>query len=54
MRRDRVMFLVSLLVAALLGVWLGWWIHGRSDDSLERRSHEAVQHVRDAFRSLTH
>ena len=53
MKRDRLVFLVSLLIAALLGIGLGWWIRDRSDDSMEHRAHQAVEKVRGAFRSLT-
>ncbi len=53
MSRDRAVFLLSLIVAALLGFGIGWWLRDRSAESLEQRAHHAAQHVRDAFRSLT-
>ncbi len=52
-RRDRAIFILSLIVAALLGFGIGWWLRDRSEDSLEHRARDAAQHVRDAFRSLT-
>ncbi len=53
MNRQRLVFVVSLVVAALLGFGLGWWFRESTDDSVEHRAHQAVQHVRDAFHSLT-
>jgi hypothetical protein len=53
MKRQRVVFVLSLVIAALLGFGLGWWFGDHSENSLERRAHEAVRHVRDAYRSLT-
>jgi cytochrome bd-type quinol oxidase subunit 2 len=54
MNRDRLIFIVSLVVAALLGLGIGWWLRGHPDDSTEHRARAAAQHLRDAFRSLTH
>ena len=54
MSRARLVFVFSLLLAALLGFCLAWWLRDHSQVSLEQRAHQAVQHVRDAFRSLTH
>ncbi len=53
MKRDRLVFLVSLIIAALLGFGIGWLVRDYSEDSVERRAHEAARHVREAFRSLT-
>jgi hypothetical protein len=53
MKRDRLVLLLSLVIAALLGFGVGWWFRDASDDSVEHRAHEAAQHVRDAFRALT-
>jgi hypothetical protein len=53
MKRDRLVFLLSLVLAALLGLGVGWWLRDRSDDSLEHRARTAVHHVQDAFRTLT-
>ena len=53
MRRERALFVLSLVLAALLGVGLGWWLRDRSDEPLEQRAHQAAEHVRAAVRSLT-
>jgi len=53
MSRQRAVFLLSLMVAALLGFGVGWWLRDRTDDSVESRAHRAAQHMRDAFHSLT-
>lgn len=53
MKRAPLVFLLSLLVAALLGFGAGWWLRDWSDDSVEHRAHEAAEHMRDAVRSLT-
>lgn len=52
MKSEQAKFLVWLLLAALLGFGAGWLARGR-EDSLEQRTHRAVEHVRDAFRSRT-
>ncbi len=53
MKRDRAVLLLFLVVAALVGFGLGWWVRDRTDDSVEHRAHEAAEHMRDAVRSLT-
>ncbi len=53
MSRDRAVFLLSLILAALVGFGIGWMLRDRSEASLEARARTSVQHVRDAFRSLT-
>jgi hypothetical protein len=51
MRPERSVFILSLVVALLLGLAMGWWL--RSDDSVESRAHRAAEHLRGAIRSLT-
>ncbi len=52
----RIGRLLLLLVAAALAVGFaaGWWYRNRSDDSIEHRTREATEHMKDAFRTLTH
>ncbi len=54
MSRARLVFILTLLLAALLGFGIGWWLRDGAEEPLEQRAHHAAQHVRDAFRSLTH
>ncbi len=53
MKRTRLAFYISLLLAAILGFGLGWWLRDRRPDTVEERAHRAVEQVRDSFRSLT-
>ncbi len=53
MNRDRALFFLSLIVAALLGFGIGWWLRDHADAPVEERARQAAEHVRDAFRSLT-
>jgi hypothetical protein len=53
MRPARLVFLLSLALAAILGFGAGWWARASSEVSLEQRAHEAARHLQDAFRSLT-
>ena len=53
MSRQRTVFLLSLVLAAVLGFGIGWWLRDHAEEPLESRARHAAQHVRDAFRSLT-
>ncbi len=53
MKRDRLVFLLSLVIAVLLGLGLGWWLRDRSDETLEHRARMAAHRMEDAVRSLT-
>jgi hypothetical protein len=53
MKNGRLLALLVVLAAAA-GFAAGWWYRDRSGDSIERRTKEAAEHMRDAVRSLTH
>ncbi len=53
MKRERAVLVLFLVVAAIVGFGLGWWLRDRSDDSVERRIQQAAEHIRQAGRSLT-
>ncbi len=53
MKAVRAVFVLSLVIAAIVGLGLGWWLRGATDESVESRAHRAAQHMREAFRSLT-
>jgi hypothetical protein len=52
-RPVRLVFLLSLALAAILGFGAGWWARSTSDESVEQRAHEAARHLQDAYRALT-
>jgi hypothetical protein len=52
MRNGKLLALI-VLVAAIAGFAAGWWYRDRSEDSIERRTRDAVEHLRDAGRALT-
>jgi len=45
--------IISLVVAAIIGLWLGWRLRDHSNDSVESRAHRAAERMREAVRSLT-
>ncbi len=53
MKRSSLAYLLSLVVAALLGFGAGYWFRDSTDDSVEHRAHEAARHMQEAVRSLT-
>ncbi len=53
MRNGKLLALI-VLVAAAAGFAAGWWWRDRHEDSIERRTQKAAEHMRDAFDSLTH
>ncbi len=53
MKAERAVFVLSLVIAAILGLGLGWWLRGSTDESVESRAHKAAEHMREAVRSLT-
>ncbi len=53
MKAERAVLLLSLVIAAIIGFGLGWWLRDSSTDSVESRAHHAAQHMREAIRSLT-
>jgi hypothetical protein len=53
MKPARVIFLLSLALAAIFGFGAGWWARASSEASVEQRAHEAARHLQEAFRSLT-
>jgi hypothetical protein len=54
MPRNRLTLIAWLVVAALAGFGAGWWVGARTDAPIERRAHQAAEHIREAFRALTH
>ncbi len=52
MRNGKLLVLL-LLVAAAVGFAAGWWYRDRHDDSIEHRTREAAEHMKDAVRALT-
>ncbi len=53
MRNGKLLAFI-VLVAAVAGFAAGWWWRDRHEDSIERRTHEAAEHMKDAVRALTH
>lgn len=51
--RNGKLLAVLVLVAAAAGFAAGWWWRDRSDHSIERRTEEAAEHMKDAVRALT-
>ncbi len=47
------LLVLLVIVAAAAGFYAGWWYHDRSDDSIERKIHDATEHMKDAGRALT-
>jgi hypothetical protein len=53
MKSVKILALLVVLAVAV-GFAAGWWYRDSHDDSIEHRTKEAAEHMKDAFRSLTH
>ncbi len=47
------LFVLVLVVAAAAAFAAGWWYRGRENPSVEDRTREATEHMKEAIKSLT-